>query len=43
MLQKGLEDMGQNLVRAVADEHLLRRNVVAGRDRLAQADARGSG
>ena len=37
MLQQRLEGMGQNLVRAVADEHLLGRDVVAGRDRLAQA------
>ena len=36
MLQKGLEGMGQNLIRAVPNEHLLRRNIVAGCDRLAQ-------
>jgi hypothetical protein len=36
MLQKRLEGVGQNLIRAVPDEHLLRRNIVAGRDRLAQ-------
>ena len=36
MLQKGLEGMGENLIRAVANEHLLRGNTVAGRDRPAQ-------
>ena len=36
MLQKGLRDMGQNLIRAVANEHPPRGNIVAGRDRLAQ-------
>ena len=36
MLEKGLEGMGQNLIRAVPDEHLLRRHTVVGRDRLAQ-------
>jgi hypothetical protein len=36
MLQKRLESMGQNLIRAVPNEHLLRRNIVAGRDRLTQ-------
>jgi hypothetical protein len=36
MLQKGLENKGQNLIRAVPNEHLLRRNIVAGRDGLAQ-------
>ena len=36
MLQKGLEGMGQNLIRAVPNEHFLGRNVVASRDRLAQ-------
>jgi hypothetical protein len=36
MLQKGLEGMSQNLIRAVPNEHLLRRNIVAGRDRLAE-------
>ena len=34
MFQQGLEGMGQNLIRAVANEHLLRRNIVAGSDRL---------
>ncbi len=37
MLQKGLEGVRQNLVRAVANEHLLGRDVAAGRNRLAQA------
>ncbi len=37
VLQKGLEGVGQDLVGAVADEHLLGRGIVAGRDRLAQA------
>jgi len=37
MIQKGLEGMGQNLIRAVPDEHLLGRNMAAGSDRLAQA------
>ena len=36
MVEKSLEDMGEHLVRAVADEHLVRRNTVAGGDRLAQ-------
>ena len=36
MIQQGLEGMGQNLIRAVPDEHFLGRNIVAGRDRLAQ-------
>ena len=36
MLQKGLESMGQNLIRTISNEQLLRRNIVAGRDRLAQ-------
>ena len=36
MLQKGLKGMGQNLIRAVPDKHLLRRNIIAGRDCLAQ-------
>ena len=37
VLQKGLEGMGQDLVRAVADEHLLGRHAIARRDRLTQA------
>ncbi|MET3254321.1 hypothetical protein ABIA29_004565 [Bradyrhizobium japonicum] len=37
MLQKGREGVGQNLVGAVADEHLLGRNIAIRRDRLAQA------
>ena len=36
MLQKGLEGMGQNLIRAVPNEHLLRRDLVSGRNRRAQ-------
>ena len=36
MLQKGLEGVGQNLIRSVPNEHLLRRDIVMGRDRLAQ-------
>src|ERR1044072_2174409 len=36
MLQQRLKRMGQNLIRAVADENLLGRNIVVRRDRLAQ-------
>jgi len=36
MLQKGLEGMGQNLIRTVPNEHFLGRDTVASRDRLAQ-------
>src|SRR5262245_2165728 len=36
MLEQGMEGVGENLIRAVAYEHLLRRNMVVGRDRLAQ-------
>ncbi len=35
VLQQRLEGVGQNLIRPVPDEHLLRCNVVTGRDRLA--------
>jgi len=38
MFQKGLEGVSQDLVRAVADEHLLGRHAGVGRDRLAQGE-----
>jgi hypothetical protein len=37
VFQKGLEGVGQNLIRAVPDEHLLGRHTAMGRDRLAQS------
>ncbi len=36
MFQQGLKGVGENLVRAIPDEHLVGRNAVMGRDRLAQ-------
>src|SRR6185312_8565577 len=39
MFQESLEGVGQNLVRAVPDEHLLGRHIVMGSDRLAQSES----